>query len=104
QLLMLVGGIDLSVGPLMGLIVVVQSFFLVAGASPSDQALGWMLVVGIAVAVGVLNWCLVDPIGLHPMVATLVTYMALQAASLLLRPQPGGLIADEVLERIGFQL
>ena len=104
QLLMLVGGIDLSVGPLMGLIVVVQSFFLVAGASPSDQALGWILVVGIAVVVGFLNWCLVDPIGLHPMVATLVTYMALQAASLLLRPLPGGLIADEALERIGFQL
>ncbi len=103
QLLMLVGGIDLSVGPLMGLIVVAQSFFLVAGASPAEQAIGWVLVLAIAVGVGFLNWLLVDPIGLHPMVATLVTYMGLQAVSLLLRPVPGGLFTDEVMDRIGFQ-
>ncbi len=100
---MLVGGIDLSVGPLMGLIVVAQSFFLVAGASPAEQAIGWVLVLAIAVGVGFLNWLLVDPIGLHPMVATLVTYMGLQAVSLLLRPVPGGLFTDEVMDRIGFQ-
>jgi ribose transport system ATP-binding protein len=104
QLLMLVGGIDLSVGPLMGLIVVVQSFFLGAGASPADQAMGWTLALGIAVAVGLLNWLLVDPLGLHPMVATLATYMGLQAVSLLLRPIPGGLMSDEVLDGIGMRL
>lgn len=104
QLLMLVGGIDLSVGPLMGLIVVVQSFFLVGEATPTQQAIGWTLILVIAVAVGFLNWLLVDPIGLHPMVATLATYMALQAVSLLLRPVPGGLIADEVMDGVGYKL
>jgi ribose transport system ATP-binding protein len=104
QLLMLVGGIDLSVGPLMGLVVVVQSFFLVSGASPSGQAAGFAVALGIAVMVGLLNWLLVDPLGLHPMVATLATFMALQAVSLSLRPVPGGLIADPVMEGIGTQL
>jgi len=104
QLLMLVGGIDLSVGPLMGLVVVVQSFFLVSGASPADQATGWALAFAVALAVGLLNWLLVDPLGLHPMVATLATYMGLQAVSQLLRPIPGGLIADEVLNGIGWQI
>jgi ribose transport system ATP-binding protein len=103
QLPLLVGGIDLSVGPLMGLIVVVQSFFLVGGASPAVQAAGWVLVFGVAILVGVLNWLLVDPLGLHPMVATLATFMGLQAVSLLLRPIPGGLIADTVLDGIGLQ-
>jgi ribose transport system ATP-binding protein len=37
------------------------------------------------------------------MVATLATYMALQAISLFLRPVPGGLIADGVVETIGAQ-
>lgn len=101
QLLMLVGGIDLSVGPLMGLVVVVQSFFLVTDAGAGQQAIGWALVLGVALAVGFLNWLLVDPVGLHPMVATLATYMAVQAVSLILRPVPGGLIADGVMEGIG---
>ncbi|ANB72990.1 ABC transporter [Paraburkholderia phytofirmans OLGA172] len=103
QALMLVGGIDLSVGPLMGLMVVIQSFFLNDGASMMHQLSGWVIVILIAVAVGVVNWILVDPFRLHPMVATLATYMALQAASLLLRPVPGGLIADSVVEAIGTQ-
>lgn len=101
QLLMLVGGIDLSVGPLMGLIVVAQSFFLIDGAPLDHQVLGWVLILVIAASVGLLNWLLVDPLGLHPMVATLATYMAIQAASLILRPVPGGLIADQITETIG---
>lgn len=101
QLLMLVGGIDLSVGPLMGLVVVSQSFFLTSDASLSVQATGWLLVLGIAVVVGLLNWALVDPLGLHPMVATLATYMGIQAVSLLLRPIPDGLIAEEIMDGIG---
>jgi ribose transport system ATP-binding protein len=101
QALMLVGGIDLSVGPLMGLIVVIQSFFLNDGATVEHQLLGWLVVAVVAVGVGVLNWLLVDPFKLHPMVATLATFMGLQAVSLLLRPVPGGLIADSIMDGIG---
>lgn len=104
QMLMLVGGIDLSVGPLMGLIVVIQSFFLNDGASLSHQLSGWGIVLLVALAVGFVNWMLVGPFRLHPMVATLATYMALQAVSLLLRPVPGGLIADSIAESIGAQI
>ncbi|BBU32515.1 hypothetical protein BTHE68_62490 (plasmid) [Burkholderia sp. THE68] len=104
QALMLVGGIDLSVGPLMGLMVVIQSFFLNDGATFGHQFAGWVIVFAVALAVGVLNWLLVDPFRLHPMVATLATYMALQAVSLLLRPIPGGLISDSVVDGIGLQL
>jgi ribose transport system ATP-binding protein len=104
QLLMLVGGIDLSVGPLMGFILSVESFFLVNGASPTTQAAGWALVLVVAVAAGLVNWMLVDPAGLHPMVATLITYMALQALSLMLRPVPDGMIADAVMDGIGVSI
>ncbi|MFM0336958.1 ATP-binding cassette domain-containing protein [Paraburkholderia fungorum] len=103
QALMLVGGIDLSVGPLMGLMVVIQSFFLNDGSPLGHQLSGWVIVFLVAIAVGLVNWVLVGPFRLHPMVATLATYMALQAVSLLLRPVPGGLIADSVVETIGMQ-
>ncbi|MGO4567059.1 ATP-binding cassette domain-containing protein [Rhizobium sp. 2YAF20] len=106
QLLMLVGGIDLSVGPLMGLSQVVASFFLIKGMPIETQAMGWGLVIVVAALVGVVNWILVDPIKLHPMIATLSTYMAVQAVALLLRPVPGGMIDGTVLStlatRIGF--
>lgn len=100
QTLMLVGGIDLSVGPLMGLIVVVESFWLVPSASPEEHLLGWTLVIAVAVAVGLLNWALVDPIGLHPMVATLATFMMLRAISLILRPTPAGNIDEAVMDAV----
>ncbi|SAL29468.1 L-arabinose transporter ATP-binding protein [Caballeronia udeis] len=103
QALMLVGGIDLSVGPLMGLMVVIQSFFLNDGSPLGHQLSGWVIVFLVAMAVGLVNWVLVGPFRLHPMVATLATYMALQAVSLLLRPVPGGLIADSVVETISAQ-
>ncbi|GII78503.1 hypothetical protein Sru01_34850 [Sphaerisporangium rufum] len=106
QLVMLTGGIDLSVGPLMGLIVVLSSFFLVDGASMLSQASGWTLLVVTAVAVGTINWMLVDLARLSPIVATLATYMALQAVSLILRPVPGGYISGQLIDmltvRVGF--
>jgi ribose transport system ATP-binding protein len=100
QALMLIGGIDLSVGPLMGLIVIIESFFLIPDAAASHQAIGWMLVIVVSMAIGFLNWTLVDPIGLHPMVGTLATFMLLRALSLMLRPTPGGNIDDGIMDAV----
>ncbi|NQD42224.1 ATP-binding cassette domain-containing protein, partial [Glutamicibacter halophytocola] len=77
NLVLLVGGIDLSVGPYMGLAVVVLSFFLVDGTSGGLQLVGWVLLLAMPVALGLANWMLSDIGGIHPMIATLVTYMAL---------------------------
>jgi ribose transport system ATP-binding protein len=104
QALMLVGGIDLSVGPLMGLVVVIQSFFLTDGATLAHQATGWILMFVVAGGVGALNWLLVDPLRLHPMVATLATFMGLQAVSLVLRPVADGLIAESVMDSVSAHL
>lgn len=101
QLLMLVGGIDLSVGPLMGLCQVAASFFLLGGAGLGDQALGWSLLMAVALAIGVLNWFLVDGLKMHPMVATLATFMAVQAISLILRPVPAGMIDGNIMLMLG---
>ena len=96
-LVMLTGGIDLSVGPVMGFSVVVASFYLVDGTSAADQLIGWVLLLLLPPLVGVLNWVLIDVVGLYPMIATLATYMGLQGISLVLRPVPGGIISEAIL-------
>lgn len=100
SVVMLVGGIDLSIGPLMGFLVVVQSFFLVDGTSAGLQAIGWIIFFGTALVVGVVNWALIDLARMHPMIATLVTFTGLQAVSLILRPTPGGVISRGITSSI----
>ncbi|MFG1951686.1 ATP-binding cassette domain-containing protein [Micromonospora sp. NPDC048830] len=95
-IVMLTGGIDLSVGPLSGALVVVASFYV-----SDDYAVVWWIVgIGLmtllAVAVGGANGILVRFAAAAPVVATLVTYMALQGLSLVMRDVPGGSIADSV--------
>ncbi|OZE79478.1 ABC transporter [Rhodococcus sp. 15-649-1-2] len=104
QVLMMTGGIDLSVGPLMGLTVVIASFYLVDGTSPGLQLWGWIAIIGVALLVGLLNWALVELVGLHPMVATLATYMGIQAVSQTLRPTPGGLISAQITDAISAKI
>ena len=104
QLLMLVGGIDLSVGPLMGLVGVVGSYFLVDSNTHALQIIGWIAILATALAVGLLNYLLIEIIRLHPLIATLATYMGLQAVSLLLRPLPAGMTDFAILDAIGLKI
>ncbi len=96
----LTGGIDISVGPLAGLLVVIASFFVNDGKPATTAALGVLLMLATAVAVGLVNGCLVRFGRFTPVAATLTTYIALQGVSLLLRPFQGGLISTVVVDRI----
>jgi ribose transport system ATP-binding protein len=100
-LVLLTGGIDLSAGPLMGLVAIVGSYYVIDNATPSTLITGWILMFIIAVVVGLLNWLLIEVVKLAPLIATLVTYMALQAISLILRPVPGGSISSSVTSLLG---
>jgi ribose transport system ATP-binding protein len=101
---MMAGGIDLSVGPLMGFVVVVSSFFLTATNSASEQLFGWALIPLVALAAGGANWALVEFVRLPAIVATLATFFALQAFSLLLRPTPGGVIDGAIVDELNSQV
>lgn len=98
QTVLLVGGIDLSVGPVMGLMTVVGSFFLLDDVSLSMQGFGWICALAIAGGVGLANFALIEALRLHPMIATLATYMGVQALSLVLRPTPAGMIDFDVVD------
>ena len=106
QVVMMIGAIDLSVGPLAGLLVVVASFVLTPDATGMGLVVGLLIVIGVAVLVGVLNWSLVTYAHINPLIATLVTYTGIQGIAFLLRPLPGGDISETVVDiakaKIGF--
>ncbi len=104
NLVLLIGGIDLSIGPYMGLTVVVLSFFLVDGTGSGLQLMGWALLLLLPLMLGMVNWALSDVGGIHPMIATLVTYTALQAVALILRPTPGGTISRGITEPLSLKV
>jgi ribose transport system ATP-binding protein len=97
---LMIGGIDLSVGPLAGFLVVVGSFFLNEDSSGAAMVLGLVLMVVLAVVTGLVNGGLIRFANFTAVAATLATYIALQGFSNLLRDRPGGLINASVTDAI----
>ena len=92
-IVLITGGIDLSVGPLAGLLVVVGSFFLTEDKSLPVMALGLVVMAAVAAATGAVNGSLIRYAKFTPVAATLAAYIGLQGLSFLLRDAPGGNIA-----------
>ncbi len=101
---LLLGGIDLSVGPLAGFLVVLGSFFVLDGKSPGIWALGFFLMFLCAVGVGLLNGGLIRFARFTPVAATLVTYIGLGGLAFTLRSAPDGYIAGSVTQAISTKL
>lgn len=103
QVVVMGAGFDLSVGPLMGFLVVSGSFFIINGG---NILAGVGLMIGGAVLTGLVNGILVTRFKLNPIVVTLATALALQGAFLMLRDTPGGSVpvefSDFVSANIGF--
>jgi ribose transport system ATP-binding protein len=99
-LVIMTGGIDLSVGPLAGFLVVVGSFFIVDDKSTATIIAGFVLMILAAAAVGGINGALIRFGGFTPIAATLAMYIALQGFSLLARPEQGGYINGGVADAI----
>jgi ribose transport system ATP-binding protein len=99
----LMGGIDLSVGPLAGFLVVVASFFINEGASAPMIGAGFALMFVGAVAVGAVNGLLIRFANFTAIAATLATYIGLQGMSFLLRDGPGGYIDSGVVNVLSWQ-
>jgi ABC-type sugar transport system ATPase subunit/ribose/xylose/arabinose/galactoside ABC-type transport system permease subunit len=96
----LTGGIDLSVGPLAGLVVVIGSFFMNNAQSVGLVIAGFLVMLGASAVVGLLNGSMVQFARFTPIVATLVTYIAIQGVSLVLRPFQAGYISFTIINGI----
>jgi ribose transport system ATP-binding protein len=100
QAVMLTGGIDISVGPLTGLLVVISSFFVRDGKSDIVIVAGFALMLAVAIATGLVNGALVRFGRFTAVAATLATYIALQGISLWLRPFPAGYLKPAIVDAI----
>jgi ABC-type sugar transport system ATPase subunit/ribose/xylose/arabinose/galactoside ABC-type transport system permease subunit len=100
ECVILTGGIDLSVGPLAGLVVVIGSFFETNAHDAGAVVAGFAVMIAASLAVGLLNGTMVRFARFTPIVATLVTYIAIQGVSLLLRPFQAGYISFTIINMI----
>ncbi|MDW3177995.1 MAG: ATP-binding cassette domain-containing protein [Acidimicrobiia bacterium] len=97
---LLLGGIDLSVGPLSGFLVVVGSFFIVDEKSAFIWTVGFVLMALCALAIGLGNGSLIRFLKFTPVAATLAMFIGLQGLSFVLRDSPGGIISRSVTDAI----
>jgi ribose transport system ATP-binding protein len=100
----MVGGIDLSVGPLAGFMVVLASFLLPSDASTLGLFAGGAAILAIAILFGFAQGFLVTNLRLPSIVVTLASFIGLQGVSLLLRPRPKGTISGAVSDLFAWPL
>lgn len=101
---LLMGGIDLSVGPLAGFLVVIASFFVNDGQPAMTMTLGFMLMFAAAAVVGLVNGVLIRFANFTPIAATLAMFIGLQGLSFVLRDGPGGFINFGVIETLTWRM
>ena len=101
---LLLAGVDLSVGPLSGFLVVVASFFINDGQSALTIAAGFALMLVGALAVGAVNGMLICFAKFTPIAATLAMYIGIQGFSFLMRDGPGGYIDGSVTGALTSQI
>ncbi len=100
---LLMGGIDLSVGPLAGFLVVVASFFINDDKSAAMMIAGFLLMFAGAFIVGSINGILIRYANFTAIAATLAMYIGIQGFSFLLRDHPDGYISFPVTDWINWQ-
>lgn len=104
-IVLLTGGIDLSVGPASGVLLCIGSFFINDKKSIGEIASGFILMVVIAIIIGVINGTLIRYAHFTPVAGTLTVYIGLIGIGFLLRPAPGGYfnasITDLLLAKVG---
>jgi ribose transport system ATP-binding protein len=101
-IVVMTGGIDLSIGSVVALSTVVISYFGQGG--PGVFALGVVLAILAGALVGVVNGALVTRLSLPPVIATLVTSIAVVGIAQVLRPAPGGSATGDIMAALGLAI
>ncbi|HEX6946612.1 MAG TPA: amidohydrolase family protein [Acidimicrobiia bacterium] len=94
---LLVGYIDLSVGAMISLGVVIASFQIGASATPGQIFIGMALILGCAVALGLVNSLLIRGAKIPSIIVTLATMSILNGFSLNMRPSAQGVISPTLV-------
>jgi len=92
------GGIDLSVGAIVTLGNAILATTILADSSPSDIVLVIILTCGAGLLAGLVNGLCVAYLRLQPIVTTYATSFLFGGIALLILPRPGGSIADILIQ------
>lgn len=92
-MVIITGGIDLSVGETVTLSTILASGLMEPGSAGAPVAVMVCLLAGVLV--GSANALMIGRLNLPPFLATLATMFCLQGLNLYLRPVPGGFVPTE---------
>ncbi len=95
---LLTAGVDLSVGPMMGLGLVILTTFATDDRGLTGFLIGFALLITAGVVVGAVNGSLIRIARINPVIATLATFIAIQGVALTINPIPDGLLSRDVFE------
>ena len=97
---LLIAGVDLSVGPMMGLGLVILTAFATDSGGTGGFFVGLVLAVAAGAAVGLVNGGLVQFAKINAVIATLATFIGVQGVALLINPVPTGLFSGEAAKTL----
>jgi ABC-type sugar transport system ATPase subunit/ribose/xylose/arabinose/galactoside ABC-type transport system permease subunit len=97
---LLVGGIDVSVGAVMTLSVILMSEWAAEGGAAKVLLIGLVASVLLGVAVGGVNALMVEKVGISPVIATIATLGVVSGIAYILRPTAEGLISFALAEQL----
>jgi ribose transport system ATP-binding protein len=92
-IVLLTAGVDLSVGPTMGLGLVILTHHATDAGGTGGFLVGLVLALLAGLGVGLLNGGMVWLARIPPVIATLATYIAVQGIALVINPVPDGLFS-----------
>lgn len=95
------GSIDISVGPLMGLINVILVAVLIEGMGVTSPFIVLPAALALGLASGALNGFLAAILRIQPIVATLGTYLVYSGLALAILPSPAGSIPSWLADMAG---
>ncbi len=95
-LVLLLGGIDLSVGSVISFATVIMAMF--SGSSPAGLVLSILIAIGVGILTGTINGLGIVTLNIPPLIMTLSTMSIIKGISLFLMPSPGGMVSVEFME------
>ena len=99
----LLGGVDLSVGPTMSFITAIGSY-LIVGDSLGQSSLGVAVCLLAGLLVGLLNAFMILVLRIPDLISTLSSFSIVTGVTLLVRPSPGGELSPAFLDAAAAQI